>query len=1115
MTQAWDDDFRDRMADPVLAKSYIESLPEAYKHDFDPARAAADVTRIEALRTDSFEVALHPPTGAARGQLRLTLYIDGEAVSLSRILPVIQSLGVEVLDERPYPMSDSAGSPCWIYDFGLTLDVDPVPADTGMAARSTEAFAAAWRGDAEVDTFNHLVLRAGLTWRQASMLRAYAKYLRQAGFPYSQVRIAEVLTAHPESARLLVELFEARFDPATNDEGIEKALTCRLDDALGSVVSLDEDRILRAFTNLIRNTLRTNYFAHGGTSPLLSFKFDPQRIDELPHPRPRFEIYVCSPRVEGVHLRFGAVARGGLRWSDRKEDFRTEVLGLVKAQAVKNAVIVPVGAKGGFVVKQPPAPTGIDATDRDANLAEGIACYRQFIAGLLDVTDNIDPATGSVVPARDAVRHDADDTYLVVAADKGTATFSDIANEVAAEYGFWLGDAFASGGSVGYDHKAMGITARGAWESVQRHFREMGRNTQSEDFTVVGIGDMSGDVFGNGMLLSEHIRLVAAFDHRHIFLDPAPDAATSFAERSRLFGLPRSSWADYDPGLISPGGGVWARSVKSVPVSPEVRGALGLSDGVTALAPAELIDAILRAPVDLMWNGGVGTYVKASTESHAEVGDKANDGVRIDGRDLRARVVAEGGNLGLTPLGRIEFARAGGRINTDALDNSAGVDCSDREVNIKILLAGMVASGHLAAGERDALMRSMTDEVSRLVLADNRSQNRILGVSRSTAASALGVHARMIARLENERGLVRALEALPDKRELSRRAQDGQGLTSPELATLMAHVKLAVKDELLAGDLPDDPALRDRLRAYFPDAVRNRFGDHLDSHRLRREIVATMLTNDVIDHGGITFAFRLAEDSAAIGSDAVRAHVASARIFDLNRLWADIAESGLPTDVTDALVVDTQRVLDRASRWLLANRPQPLDIGAEVERFAPRLVRHAHLVPDWLRGQELADLHARVAASVDAGVPHDLAARVHLLLDQFGLLDIIEVADVSGRDVPDVAELYYALSQHLGAVHLLQSVSRLSYDNRWNSLARLAMRDELYGSLRALCLDLLGNPASAGESTAEMIGRWEVRNSTRILRARSTLDAIFENSSVDVAAMSVAVRQIRSLVGSV
>ncbi|GAA4478117.1 hypothetical protein GCM10023094_21520 [Rhodococcus olei] len=1112
MTQAWDDDFRTRMADRALAEFYSRTLPEAYKQDFDPPRAVADVTRIEALRTDSFEVALHAPTGSARGQLRLTLYIDGAAVSLSRILPVIQSFGVEVLDERPYPMADSTGSQCWIYDFGLALDVDPSPTDTGMAARFTDGFAAAWRGDCEVDPFNHLVLRAGLTWRQASMLRAYAKYLRQAGFPYSQARIAEVLAGHPGFARQLAGLFAARFDPAAHDEAAETLIVDRLDAALGEVVSLDEDRILRAFLTLVRNTLRTNYFVRGGTSTLLSFKFDPSRVDELPHPRPRFEIFVCSPRVEGVHLRFGTVARGGLRWSDRKEDFRTEVLGLVKAQAVKNAVIVPVGAKGGFVVKQPPAPTGTDAADRDAHLAEGVACYRQFIAGLLDVTDNIDPATAAVVPARDVVRHDADDTYLVVAADKGTASFSDIANEVAAEYGFWLGDGFASGGSVGYDHKAMGITARGAWESVQRHFHEMGRDTQSEDFTVVGIGDMSGDVFGNGMLLSDHIRLVAAFDHRHIFLDPTPDAATSFAERRRLFGLPRSSWADYAPGLISSGGGVWARSAKSVPISPEVRAALGLADGVTALAPADLIGAILCAPVDLVWNGGVGTYVKASTESHADVGDKANDGVRVDAGALRARVVGEGGNLGLTPLGRIEFARAGGRVNTDALDNSAGVDCSDREVNIKILLAGLVASGHLAPGERDGLLRSMTDEVSRLVLADNRSQNRLLGVSRSHAATALGVHARMIARLERDRGLVRALEALPDARELARRAQEGQGLTSPELATLMAHVKLAVKDELLAGDLPDDPALRDRLREYFPDTVRRRFGTRLDSHRLRREIVATMLTNDVIDHGGITFAFRLAEDSAAIGSDAVRAHVVAARIFDLNRLWADIAESGLPTAVTDALVLDTQRVLDRAARWLLAHRPQPLDIGAEIERFAPRLARHALAVPEWLRGQELADLHARVAASVDAGVPHDLATRVHLLLDQFGLLDIIEVADVSGCGVPEVAELYYALSQHLGAVHLLQSVSRLSYDDRWNSLARLAMRDELYGSLRALCLDLLANPS--GGSAAEMIAGWEERNSTRIRRARSTLDAIFETPSVDVAAMSVAVRQIRSLVGS-
>ncbi|MEU6585271.1 NAD-glutamate dehydrogenase domain-containing protein [Nocardia sp. NPDC046763] len=1111
MTQDWDDDLYARMADHTLAKAYSRSLPEWYKHDFDPGRAAADIARVEKLHPDSCDVALHPPTGRARGRLRLTLYIAGAAVSLSRILPVIQSLGVEVLDERTYPVDDSAGNQCWIYDFGLAFDSEPAP-DDDTHTRFTEAFAAAWRGDAESDTFNRLVLGAGLAWRPVSVLRAYAKYLRQSGFPYSPERIAEVLAAHPESARLLTDLFHARFAPNGHAASAEAEVTDRLNDAIGRVVGLEADRILRALTTLVRNTLRTNYFVHDGNATALSVKLDPQRIDELPHPRPRFEIFVYSPRVEGVHLRFGAVARGGLRWSDRKEDLRTEVLGLVKAQAVKNAVIVPVGAKGGFVVKQPPRPTGDDAADRAAHLAEGIACYRQFIAGLLDVTDNIDAATGAVLPARDVVRHDGDDTYLVVAADKGTATFSDIANEVAAGYGFWLGDAFASGGSVGYDHKAMGITARGAWESVERHFHEMGRDTSTADFTVAGIGDMSGDVFGNGMLLSEHIGLVAAFDHRHIFLDPQPRAAASYAERQRLFQLPRSSWADYDPTLISAGGGVWPRSAKSVPLSPEARAALGLPDSVTAAAPNEVIRAILRAPVDLLWNGGVGTYVKAATESHADVGDKANDGVRVNAADVRATVVGEGGNLGFTARGRIEYACGGGRINTDALDNSAGVDCSDHEVNIKILLDGMMSAGRVDRAERDRLLADMTGEVGRIVLRDNHSQNRVLGVSRADAAARIGVHARMIAQLEARRGLVRALEALPDENELTRRSDSGRGLTSPELATLLAHAKLAIKDELLAGELPDDPALHDHLLDYFPASLRERFGDSVSEHPLHREIVATQLANDVIDHGGISVVFRLAEDSAAGGPDVVRAYLVATRVFGLHHLWDDIAASGLPAAVTNGLVRTTQRVLDRAVRWLLANRPQPLDIATETGRFAPRLAAHAHLVPEWLRDRELADLHGRIADSIDAGVPRELAVRVHLLLDQFGLLDIIEVADAGGHEVADVAGLYYALSQHLGTVRLLQSVSRLSTEDRWGSMARLALRDDLYGSLRLLCLALLADRPDPAEPPADTIARWATRNATRIHRTSSTLTEILDSPAADVAAMSVAVRQIRGLV---
>ena len=783
------------------------------------------------------------------------------------MLPVLQSMGVEVVDERPYEVVPEDGRRYWIYDFGLRVEPGLLSGGGGerldtLRERFEDAFRAAWLGEAEVDRFNSLVLRAGLSWRQAAVLRAYGKYLRQTGVSWGQEFIADVILTHRATTVALVELFETRFDPkraGADRDAREAELVDRISALIDDVTSLNADRILRSYLSLIRATLRTNHFL--ADRPFLSMKLEPQEIPGLPEPRPQYEIFVYSPRVEGVHLRFGSVARGGLRWSDRHEDFRTEILGLVKAQAVKNAVIVPVGAKGGFVVKRPPKPTGDPAADREASLQEGIACYRMFISGLLDLTDNL--VGGEVDPPRDVVRHDGDDTYLVVAADKGTATFSDIANEVAKSYGFWLGDAFASGGSVGYDHKAMGITAKGAWESVKRHFRELGVDTQRQDFTVVGVGDMAGDVFGNGMLLSEHIKLVAAFNHLHVFIDPSPDPAVSYAERKRLFERPRSTWDDYDRTKISAGGGVWSRSLKSIPLNPEIRRALGIDESVAQLSPAELIKAILQAPLDLLWNGGIGTYVKASTETHADVGDKANDAVRVNGADLRAKVVGEGGNLGLTQLGRIEFARAGGKVNTDALDNSAGVDCSDHEVNIKILLDSLVADGKLTGEQRNQLLAEMTDEVGELVLADNHRQNAVLGISRAHAAQMMSVHARQISSLEEQTTLDRELEALPSKKECREREKNGLGLTSPELATLLAHVKLHLKHQVLDSDLPEADAFSRRLPDYFPAPLRERYGDAVPQHPLRRQITATLLVNEVVDGGGISYAYRLAEEISA------------------------------------------------------------------------------------------------------------------------------------------------------------------------------------------------------------------------------------------------------------
>ncbi|RRQ26525.1 NAD-glutamate dehydrogenase [Rhodococcus sp. Eu-32] len=1122
---------RDGAVDPVLATRYADALPEAYKQDFGPERAVSDIARLGALADGGIDMQLYRDADSDVGSWRFSLYIGGRGVSLSQVLPILQSLGVEVDDERPYPVVRPDGIQCWIYDFGVSasremlsgaidgdLDAELHTAgdpqtESRVQIRFTDAFSAVWHGRAEADRFNELVMRAGLTWRQAVILRAYAKYLRQANFPYSQYAIEGVLLAHPRTAGLLVALFESQFDPDVAQRRSDE-LIIELRSLIDQVISLDADRVLRSIFELIRATLRTNFYVlddAGDAREFLSLKFDPQEIAELPKPRPKFEIFVYSPRVEGVHLRFGEVARGGLRWSDRREDFRTEILGLAKAQMVKNAVIVPVGAKGGFVVKRPPAPSGDAAADRKATADEGQACYRVFVAGLLDVTDNLDRASGAVVPPDRVVRRDGDDTYLVVAADKGTATFSDFANEVAAEYDFWLGDAFASGGSAGYDHKAMGITAKGAWESVKRHFRELGIDTQTQDFTVVGVGDMSGDVFGNGMLLSRHIGLLAAFDHRHIFLDPNPDRAASFAERERLFALPRSSWADYDKSLISEGGGVYERTVKSIPISEPVREALGLDDDTTALSPPDLMRAILTAPADLLWNGGIGTYIKASTESNADVGDKSNDAVRVNGRDLRATVVGEGGNLGATALGRIEYDMAGGRINTDAVDNSAGVDCSDHEVNIKILLESAIADGKLAREDRDELLASMTDEVGRLVLWDNIMQNELLGTSRADAPALLSVHRRVIEDLEERRGLDRELEALPSEADFRRRKQDGRGLTSPELATLMAHVKLTLESDLLASELVDSDVFASKLPAYFPAPLREPYASEITSHPLRRQLVATMLTNETVDRGGITFVYRLAEDAGASGTDAVRAYAAATAIFDLETLWQDIRNAPVSTATADELMLESRRVLDRVARWLLANRPQPLAVGAEISRYAGTVARLRDSIGRWIDGHRAGELAGRVEESVKSGAPRELAVPVYRLLDIYCLLDIADVADITENEPEEVAELYFALDAHIGINWLLTSVSGLARGDRWHSLARLALRDDLYSSLRAITKEVLlgGEPH---ESPAEKIAEWEATNSSRLTRARTALGEIADSGTLDLATLSVAARQVRSMV---
>ncbi|ROO89947.1 glutamate dehydrogenase [Actinocorallia herbida] len=1111
-TRSWSDDLAEAIVTQVgeeparaLSSRFGDAFPEAYKADFPARTAVADLRSLDTLdEAVETTMSLYEPYEAGPGEIRLKIYHRGEPISLSHVLPLLQNMGVEVVDERPYEINTGDRSRYFIYDLGLRHSVTDVE-EGRLKGLFQEALMALWRGDVESDGFNALVLHAGLTWQQTMVLRAYAKYLRQIGTAFTQHYIEDVLRGNPAIARLLVRLWESRLNPALTAGADERsdAISEELSGMLDEVASLDEDRILRSFFDMVQGTLRTNFWQG---RPYLSLKFDPARIPEVPEPRPKFEIFVYSPRVEGVHLRFGSVARGGLRWSDRREDFRTEVLGLVKAQAVKNTVIVPAGAKGGFVGKRLPDP----AIDRDQWLSDGIACYKEFISGLLDVTDNL--VDGKVVPAPNVVRHDGDDTYLVVAADKGTAAFSDIANGVAADYGFWLGDAFASGGSVGYDHKAMGITARGAWESVKYHFGTLGRDTQTEDFTVVGVGDMSGDVFGNGMLLSEHIKLVCAFDHRHIFIDPDPDPARSFAERGRMFALPRSSWADYDASLISEGGGVFPRTAKSIRISRQMRAALGIPEGVNALTPFELIRAALLAPVDLLWNGGIGTYVKASTESNADVGDKANDPVRVDGGELRCKVVGEGGNLGLTQLGRIEYAKQGGLVNTDFIDNSAGVDTSDHEVNIKILLDKAVRDGELTLRQRDALLDEMTDEVGAMVLRDNYRQNVVLGATRSQAASMMHVHSRYLRKLEREGGINRRLEALPDDKTIAERRQAGQGLVSPEISILLAYTKLTLDDEITDSTLPDDPYLEDWLVQYFPTALRERFRQSMDEHPLRREIIATQVVNDVVNNSGTTFIFRLNEETGASPADLARAYLVAREVFDMQRYWADVEAVGgqIEQSAQIKLLLESRKLTERATRWLVANRRPPFDIRASIARFRDGARKLQTALPGLLSGRDLETFTERRDMYAARGVPLDLAERAAIMVAAYSTLDLVETAHGTGKPVQEVAEVYFDLGDRLQLARLRERIFALSRDDRWKAMARSALRDDLYAAHAELARDVLVNTPT-GDPEAR-VAAWNLRNEAAVRRSGQMLSEIWESDSYDLATLSVALRAIRTLV---
>lgn len=1153
VVRSWDDEFANALLEHCgevrgnrLLKRYRRAFSAAYREDFLPRTAVRDIERLEGLDVGGIDMRLYRPLEAPEGLLRLTLFTWDRPLSLSSTLPLLENMGVQVIQERPYrvlpdrdrPPTIAATRPAtspadiaerepadgsrtrgWIHDFSLQHgEVGELEADavrTIFQATLTKAFA----GQVDNDGFNRLTLAARLDWRQVVLLRAYAAYLRQGVLGFSQRYIEDALVGHSSIARRLVKLFELRFDPdrQAGSEQRQVRLSAALGEALDGVESIDADRILRGVFHVIQATLRTNFYAEGAAGGL-AFKLEPARIPDLPAPRPAFEIFVYSPRYEGVHLRAGRVARGGLRWSDRLEDYRTEILGLMKAQVVKNAVIVPQGAKGGFVVKRSP-----QGADREARQAEAIACYRAFINALLALTDNL--VEGQVVPPERVVRADGDDPYLVVAADKGTATFSDIANEVAEARGFWLGDAFASGGRTGYDHKRMGITARGAWVCVQRHFADAEIDLD-RPFTVVGIGDMSGDVFGNGMLLSDRIRLIAAFDHRHIFIDPDPDPAASYAERKRLFALERSSWADYDPSLISPGGGVFRRDAKQIRLSAHIRERLDLR--AESVSPARLASAILKAPVDLLWNGGIGTFVKASDERDADVGDRANDSVRVNGGELGARVVGEGGNLGLTQRGRIEFALAGGRINTDFIDNAAGVSCSDLEVNIKVVLDAVMADGQLTWRQRNELLLAMTDQVAELALAQNYWQ--ALALSRMVESPARGLDeiGRFMRFLERQASLDRALWALPDDEALAARTAAGGALTRPEAAVLLAYGKNWLYQSLLQSTLPDGADYGELLDGYFPDPLHTRFAAYLDRHRLRRDIIATRLVNQVVNRMGPTFVYRVMEDAEATVEAVVYGFTAAWAVFDLQGLWRALArlDARVPWPVQRAMMDEVTGLAERVVMWLIRHGVASLGLSRLCERFTPGLKALARL-----RDSEPSLMPAREQADAwrEAGVDIDLAERVSGLSALYVGLDIVDGAMRSGCDLGGVAQVYFALGTRLELGTLREACERLTGTDRWQVRAAQEMVDTLFDLQRELTVEALqlearalpssgseypGEPVDPGAGTPraqERLAAWLRAKHGRIEGVDRLLGEFRASSNPDLAMLTVVVAALQRL----
>jgi len=1099
----------------AVLERWADAFDSAYEDRYSPDKVIQDIGILEdVIASGEIGFNLCRAEGAPTNAIRFKIYQPDGALALSDVLPIFEDMSFKVIDEMgPHliDLKDAGGGAMVMHNLGLeTRDGSPVDL-AGIRDNFHDTFRRVWRGDIESDGFNALVARSGLTWREVVILRAYCKYLRQAGIAFSQDYMERTMSANAGVAKDLVALFMCRMDPAATDGADQRAgrIRRKIAKALDAIASADEDRILRRYLNLIENTTRTNYFQSaedGGHKAYLSFKLNSQMIDELPLPKPFREIFVYSPRVEGIHLRFGYVARGGLRWSDRREDFRTEILGLVKAQQVKNAVIVPVGSKGGFVVKRPPTEGG-----REAFLAEGIACYKILIAGLLDLTDNI--RGPKIIPAKSVVRHDDDDPYLVVAADKGTATFSDIANGVSIEYGHWLGDAFASGGSQGYDHKKMGITARGGWESVKRHFREMGKDIQSEEFTVVGVGDMAGDVFGNGMLLSRHIQLLAAFNHMHIFIDPNPNSAKSWVERKRLFDTPGSTWADYNAKALSKGGAIFDKNAKSLTLTKEIRERFGISK--STMTPTELVGTILRSQVELMWFGGIGTYVKSSTESQLDAGDRANDAVRVNGNELGCQVIGEGANLGCTQLGRIEFAMHGGRMNTDAIDNSAGVDSSDHEVNIKILLGAVVESGGLNEKQRNTLLASMTDEVGNLVLVHNYRQSQAITQIQSQGVFALDGQQRLMKMLERKERLNRAVEFLPDDEVISERHLIKRGLCRPEISVLISYAKIWLYDELMASDMPDDSYLEADLIDYFPTPLHKKYVKEIRQHRLRREIIATRATNGLVDRVGDTFVSSFVEKTGLGAPQIARAYTIAADVFQLTKLWAEIEalDNKVPTATQVAMRNDINHLLDWVVLWFLRKGRAGLDIGSHVTEFQAGISELAEGISKALPPHYVSDAHKRAKPYVDKGVPEGLALKVTGLVNLYSGCDVVRLA--AGRKLPvlDVARTYFAVGTRFRLGRLRAATDTMDSENHWTQLAIAALVEEIYAhqlALSNLVLDHSGTKIDVKKG----VENWIAANQGTVAPTEQLLAELWSTEVNDLSMIAVASRQIRTMTGN-